>query len=275
MDPGPRMTFNPVAPGSRSYPFHVLQISFVMRLSAVVLAFLLLFVGRAAADYDDGLRAYESGDYAVAAQEWLMAASHGDAESQFRLAQLYERGLGAPQDFVQAHRWYNLAASQGNAEARKARDTLGSRLTTDQLAEAQRLATQTEALPRVDLKRPALSVADPRAVAAIGRFDGRWSAGAKLHFSSPRMKCGYQVIRLGILDGRVKGSLHIASSHFRDAAAGDYPLSGTIDQHGHLQAKGRGVAIAGVVSDEDLTFVGTWDAFGVGCKGTYEGSKEF
>ena len=115
-----------------------------MRQSIIALAFLLLFLGRASADYYDGLRAYDSGDYLVAAEEWYIAGSQGDVTAQFRLAQLYEQGLGAPQDFVEAHRWYNIAASLGHAEARKARDELATRFTTDQLAEAQRLAKLTQ-----------------------------------------------------------------------------------------------------------------------------------
>jgi len=265
----------PEPSGSRTQPIPPARPARILNRSAVVLAVLLLLPGGAAADYVEGLEAYEAGNYVVAAQEWLAAGSRGDVASQFRLAQLYEQGRGTPQDFVQAHRWYNIAASQGHAEALEARDALAHRLTADQLAEAQRLATQSDLLPRTDLNQSAVATPDPRGTAEIGRFDGRWTAGVKLHYSSPRNKCGYQVIKLGILDGRVKGTLHIGSTHFRDAAAGDYPFVGTIDRDGNLKAEGRGVTLAGVVSDEDFTFAGSWDAFGVGCKGTYEGSKEF
>lgn len=247
-----------------------------MRRAAVALVFLLAFAGRAAADYYDGLQAYENENYVVAAHAWLLAGSQGDAQAQYRLGQLYEHGLGMPENLVQAHRWYNIAASHGHAEAREARDALARRLTTDQLAQAQRLATQNDMLPKPTLKRRAmLGGAHPRAQSHLRRFDGRWTAGAELHFSSPRNKCGYQVIKLGVLDGQVKGKLHIGSTHFRDAAAGDYLFYGSIDRNGRFKAKGRGVSVSGVISREDFTFSGKWDAFGVGCKGTYEGSKEF
>jgi len=265
----------PEPPGSRPQPVPAARPARIPNRSAVALAVLLLLPGRAAADYVEGLEAYEAGNYVVAAEEWLAAGSRGDVASQFRLAQLYEQGLGTPQDFVQAHRWYNIAASQGHAEALAARDTLARRLTADQLAEAQRLATQSDLLTRKDLKQSAVATPDPRGTAEIGRFDGRWTAGVTLHYSAPRNKCGFQVIKLGIREGRVKGTLHIGSIHFRDAAAGDYPFVGTVDRDGNLKAEGQGVVLAGVVSDEDFTFAGSWDAFGVGCKGTYEGSKEF
>jgi hypothetical protein len=200
----PQIKFSSVSVGSHSFRLQFLQLSLAMRQSAIVIPFLLLFIGSASADYYDGLRAYDSGDYLVAAEEWYIAGSQGDVTSQFRLAQLYEQGLGAPQDFVEAHRWYNIAASLGHAEARKARDELGTRFTTDQLAEAQRLAKLTQ----VHLQEAANAPPD------ISSFDGHWKAGAQLHYSSPKMKCGYQVIDLRILDGQVKGNLKIGSAHF-------------------------------------------------------------
>ena len=167
--------------------------------------------------------------------------------------------------------WYNIAASFGHAEARKARDELGTRLTTDQLAEAQRLASLT----KVRLQETADAQETATAPPDISSFDGHWKVGAKLHYSSPKMKCGYQVIDLRVLDGQVKGNLKIGSAHFRDAAAGDYPFSGTIDENGNLQAKGHGVSITGVISQETSRLKGSWDAFGVACRGTYEGTKEW
>ena len=250
-----------------------------MRQSIIVLIFSVLFFGKASADFYDGLRAFDSGDYASAAKEWGISGSQGDVNSQFRLAQLYERGLGVPQDFVQAHRWYNVAASQGHAEARSARDALGARLTADQLAEAQRLATQTGVLPQVDLKQPAIPSVDQEAVHAppdISHFNGRWKVGAKLHYSSPKGRCGYQTVEIKISDGQVRGNIRLIVGFFKDSAAGDYPFSGTIDQAGNIQAKGHGgLSITGVIPDENLNMRGTWKLSSAGCRGTFNGSKEF
>jgi hypothetical protein len=38
-------------------------------------------------------------------------ADQGDVDSQVSLGLAYADGLGVPQDFVEAHKWYNLAAS--------------------------------------------------------------------------------------------------------------------------------------------------------------------
>ena len=53
---------------------------------------------------------------------------------------MYDNGQGVPQDYVQAHMWFNLAAAQGNKLATKNRDRIARRMTPTQLAEAQRLA---------------------------------------------------------------------------------------------------------------------------------------
>ena len=55
---------------------------------------------------------------------------------------MYVRGEGAPQDYIEAHKWFNLAAEQGHARAVRSRDNLAEKMTADQIAEAQRLAAE-------------------------------------------------------------------------------------------------------------------------------------
>ena len=55
-------------------------------------------------------------------------------------------GDGVPQDYVQAHKWVNLAASRTTTrkaeDYRVARDKLAEKMTASQVAEAQRLARE-------------------------------------------------------------------------------------------------------------------------------------
>ena len=53
---------------------------------------------------------------------------------------MYVNGEGVPQDYVQAHMWFNLAAAQGNAKAVGNRDIAAKKMTPAQIAEAQQLA---------------------------------------------------------------------------------------------------------------------------------------
>ena len=58
-------------------------------------------------------------------------------------------GQGVPQDYVQAHMWFNLAAAGSTGEDRESavenRDLAADQLTPDALNEAQRLAREWDA----------------------------------------------------------------------------------------------------------------------------------
>ena len=55
---------------------------------------------------------------------------------------MYESGKGVPQDYVLAHKWFNLAAAQGDKYAAKYRDDLAKKMNTFQIQEAQKLARE-------------------------------------------------------------------------------------------------------------------------------------
>ena len=62
---------------------------------------------------------------------------------------MYLNGHGVPQDYVQAHKWINLAASRFTAsetenrdKAVKNRDIVAAKMTLAQIAEAQKLARE-------------------------------------------------------------------------------------------------------------------------------------
>ncbi len=85
-----------------------------------VTAFAVLLVVLAApawAGWDEGVAAYERGDYATALREFRPLAEQGNAGAQSNLALMYRHGQGVPQDYAQAARWYRRAAEQGHADA--------------------------------------------------------------------------------------------------------------------------------------------------------------
>ena len=73
-----------------------------------------------------------------------LAAAQGEAEAQGGLGLAYGAGRGVPQDFVASHTWMTLAAARltGATQhgAMKFRDTIAAAMTSEQIAEAQRLA---------------------------------------------------------------------------------------------------------------------------------------
>lgn len=69
------------------------------------------------AAFREGLRYYQSGDYAAAARTWLAPAQHGHAGAQFSLGVAYATGNGVSQDLNAAIRWWSAAARQGHPTA--------------------------------------------------------------------------------------------------------------------------------------------------------------
>ena len=148
----------------------------------IALAALLLALGLSGAanagPFQDGMAAYERGDYATAFRLWRpladqgnaraqvilgsmlefgqgvpqnhaeavkwyrLAADQGNAHAQVNLGGMYYTGQGVPQDHVQAHKWFNLAGTGGVEDGRKGRDILAKQMTPAQIAEAQRLALE-------------------------------------------------------------------------------------------------------------------------------------
>ena len=158
---------------------------------------LLVFVvtvcaSTAGADYDAGKRAWGKGKPAEAMAQWRAAADAGDRRAMLELGRLYRMGLGAPQDYVLAHMWFNLAASRGEAAAVKERDALAAKMTPAQRAEAQKRAREWRPAGRdgsgpkvVATERSATSPPPARAIreaqellAALGYkpgpADGKW-----------------------------------------------------------------------------------------------------
>lgn len=84
-----------------------------MKSLVLVLVLLVWFAAPANADFDAGMAAYKSGDYATALRELRPLAEQGNAEAQRHLGHLYLKGLGVPQDYKEAIRWYSRAAEQG------------------------------------------------------------------------------------------------------------------------------------------------------------------
>jgi TPR repeat protein len=70
-----------------------------------------------AADFDKGLRAAQSGDFATALREFKVLAEQGNATAQYNLGIMYRNGRGVVQDYKEAVKWYRKSAEQGLALA--------------------------------------------------------------------------------------------------------------------------------------------------------------
>ncbi len=62
------------------------------------------------------------------------------ADAMYSLGIMYSTGDGVPMDYVEAHKWFNLSAMLGNADARGWRGQLAEEMRQTDIAEAQRQA---------------------------------------------------------------------------------------------------------------------------------------
>jgi|GEM_PF-3099659 hypothetical protein len=97
-------------------------------LTATISLTVAVFLGSSgvswSADFQKGLTAYKSGNYATALREWKPLAEQGNAVAQNSLDVMYEKGQGVSQDSKTAVECYRLAAEQGNAKSQNKLKTL-------------------------------------------------------------------------------------------------------------------------------------------------------
>ena len=98
------------------------------KIFATLLIGLMLTAGGRAADQpadgapgvdplEDGIAAYQRGDFVAALRLFQPLAERGDASAQCNLGVMYEQGRGVAQNYREAMKWFRLAAVQGNASA--------------------------------------------------------------------------------------------------------------------------------------------------------------
>jgi uncharacterized protein len=60
----------------------------------------------------------------------------------FELGLSHSTGVGAEVDYVEAHKWFNIAAVRGDSEAKQRRQELTAMMTQSQVSAAQRAARE-------------------------------------------------------------------------------------------------------------------------------------
>ncbi len=128
---------------------------------AGVLAATILFAPTASADYEQGVQAWDAERYPEAVAIWKKAADKEDAKAMLAMGRAYQQGLGVLQDYVEAYKWFNLAASRGNLNAVILRDALTGEMSAQERAEARKLAREWK--PSVVAEQPSVTDTEPEA----------------------------------------------------------------------------------------------------------------
>jgi TPR repeat protein len=85
-------------------------------VGAILVAQIWGAAGALAGPWEDGMAAYNRGDYVPAAQVFRAMAKEGNAEAQRLLGQMYRRGQGVRRSPTRAFLWFNRAAARGNPQ---------------------------------------------------------------------------------------------------------------------------------------------------------------
>ncbi len=70
----------------------------------------------------------------------VLAATDASADALYELGLTYAAGRAVAIDLVAAHKWLNIAAFRGNAEARRMRSEIAAEMTRAEIIEAQKQA---------------------------------------------------------------------------------------------------------------------------------------
>jgi TPR repeat protein len=114
----------------------------------VIGAMLAPFLGIAAAvagPWEDGMAAYNRGDYTPAIRLFRPLAEQGNPKAQSVLGVMFRKGEGVPRNPVRAHMWFGFAAARGDAKAKAELRAVSRTMTREEISQAEAMARTCEA----------------------------------------------------------------------------------------------------------------------------------
>ena len=98
-----------------------------------------------AGSWEDGMAAYNRGDYVPAIRLFRPLAEQGNAKAQKVLGVMFRKGEGVPKSAVRARMWFGLAAKRGDIGAKVGLRYLSRTMTTREISQADTMAKACEA----------------------------------------------------------------------------------------------------------------------------------
>ena len=115
-------------------------------VGGLILAALFLGgAGAVAGPWEDGMAAYNRGDYAPAIQVFRAMALQGNAKAQAALGVMYRRGQGVSRNPARAFVWFSRAAAKGDAKAKAELHQVAQTMTPEEISQAREMAQACEA----------------------------------------------------------------------------------------------------------------------------------
>jgi TPR repeat protein len=116
-----------------------------MNLAGLILAAQILgSAGALAGPFEDGMAAYNRGDYMPAIRLFGPLAGQGNARAQHLIGVMYRKGEGVARNPVRAFAWFSLAAAHGDREATAKLRDVSRTMTPEELSQARAMAQACE-----------------------------------------------------------------------------------------------------------------------------------
>jgi TPR repeat protein len=98
-----------------------------------------------AGPWEDGMAAYNRGDYMPAIRLFRPLAEQGNAKAQNVLGVMFRKGEGVAKNPVRAHMWFSFAAKRGEAGAKAELREVSRTMTAQEISQAEAMAKACEA----------------------------------------------------------------------------------------------------------------------------------
>jgi TPR repeat protein len=110
-------------------------------LAAQLMGSVAVFAG----PWEDGMAAYNRGDYVPASRVFRTLAEQGNAKAQKVLGVMFRKGEGVPKNPVRARMWFSFAAARGDAKAKAELREVSRTMTAQEISQADAMAKACEA----------------------------------------------------------------------------------------------------------------------------------
>jgi TPR repeat protein len=116
-------------------------------LGCVVLVATILLSGAAAVagPWEDGMVAYNRGDYVPAVKLFRPLAQSGNAKAQNVMGVMYRKGEGVARSSAKAFMWFSLAAKKGDTQAKASVQEMAKEMSSAELTQAKEMMAACEA----------------------------------------------------------------------------------------------------------------------------------
>ena len=111
----------------------------------IAAAQILGIAGAVVGPWEDGMAAYNRGDYVPAIRLFRPLAEQGNAKAQSVLGVMYHRGQGVARNSVRAFIWFSRAAARGDARAKAELRDVSQTMTRQKISQAREMAQACEA----------------------------------------------------------------------------------------------------------------------------------